>query len=129
MAEGLARPTATMDLTIELDDHDHLAVSIADGNERKTVSAPNAPHAAALLLQAIEDAVKDGYGECFWPAPDGQYWWMFRRDHETLEVVAMWTRGGASGWQHVCRGTDSAEWIRSRVAAELTRLELPGTGH
>jgi len=113
-----------MNLTIELDDHDHLTVSIIDGGERPTVASPHAARAGALLLHAIDQAIAEGYGECLWPAPDGEYWWMFRRDHETLEVAVMWTRGGASGWQHVSRGTDAATWIRARVHAELGRLGL-----
>ena len=32
-----------------------------------------------------------------------------------MEVAAMWTRGGASGWEHVFRATDSVEWVRERL--------------
>ena len=31
------------------------------------------------LSRALETAIADGYGECFWPGmPGGQYWWIFR---------------------------------------------------
>ena len=47
---------------------------------------------------------------------------MFRRDAETLEVVVMWSRGGASGWEHVFRATDSAAWVCRRLATEFAKL-------
>ena len=75
--------------------------------------------------RALTDAIRDGYGECFWPGvPGGQYWWMFRREAETLETVVMWSRGGASGWQHVFRATDGADWVRDRLDAEAARLGI-----
>ncbi len=34
----------------------------------------------------------------------------------------MWTRGGASLWEHVFRATDSATWVRDRLDEEIDRL-------
>jgi hypothetical protein len=34
----------------------------------------------------------------------------------------MWTRGGASLWEHVFRATDAADWMKDRVAEEIRRL-------
>ena len=46
-------------------------------------------------MAAVEAAKTEGYGECFWPEPTGQYWWMFRLVDERLEVAVLWTAGGA----------------------------------
>ena len=74
-------------------------------------------------MRAIDDAMVTGYGECFWPAlTGGQYWWIFKRDESRFETIAMWTRGGASLWEHVFRATDEAEWVRDQVADQVARL-------
>jgi len=80
---------------------------------------------AASLLRALDDGLTEGYGECFWPGSDGgQYWWIFKRDGASMEVIAMWTRGGASLWEHVFRATDAADWVEERLTSEIDRLEL-----
>jgi hypothetical protein len=107
------------------DPPDTLVVVLQDGPAMTRVAVSPAKAGARSLSRALADAVTDGYGECFWPGqPGGQYWWIFRRDAETLETVVLWTRGGASLWEHVFRATDAAAWIRDRVAHELAALGL-----
>jgi hypothetical protein len=78
----------------------------------------------ASFTRAIDDVRRDGYGECFWPAvTGGQYWWMLKRDAESIEVIAMWHRGGAALWEHVFRATDAMAWFDERVAAEVARVK------
>ena len=79
-------------------------------------------------MRAFESAMSEGFGECFWPgSTGGQYWWIFKRDAQTIEIVAMWTRGGASLWEHVFRATDATDWVRERLIAEIDRLDLRRT--
>ena len=47
---------------------------------------------------------------------------MFKRTDDALEVIAMWTRGGASLWEHVFRATDAAAWVEERLETEASRL-------
>jgi hypothetical protein len=116
-----------MDLTLTVEPHDTLVVTLRDGAKETTVGVRPAAAGARSLADALARAIADGYGECFWPgATGGQYWWAFKRDADTLETIAMWTRGGASLWEHVFRATDSAEWVRSRVESEAGRLGLNG---
>ncbi|MCC7009498.1 MAG: hypothetical protein IT184_11850 [Acidobacteria bacterium] len=111
----------TLHLTIE--PPDTLVVHLSEGREETTVAVFPSQAGADSLLRALDDAVRDGYGECFWPgATGGQYWWIFKRDAESLQVIAMWTRGGASAWQHVFRATDAAGWIEQRLNDEVRRL-------
>lgn len=114
-----------MDLRLTRDPHDVLVVHLSEGDLETTVAVHPSRAGAESLCRALDAAVADGYGECFWPGlSGGQYWWIFKRDGETLETIAMWTRGGAALWEHVFRATDSAAWVSERVAAEITRLGL-----
>jgi hypothetical protein len=114
-----------MDLHLMLDSHDVLEVRLTEGGQRATVSVASSRAGARSLARALDAASADGYGECFWPgSTGGQYWWIFKRDGESLEVVVMWTRGGASLWEHVFRATDATSWVRDRLGAEVERLNL-----
>jgi|SRR5688572_26997328 hypothetical protein len=114
-----------MNLSFILEPYDILTVHLRDGNEQTTVSAQPASAAVSSLCRALDAALTEGYGECFWPgATGGQYWWIFKRDDERLETIAMWTRGGASLWEHVFRATDAASWVDERVRSEAERLRL-----
>jgi hypothetical protein len=115
-----------VDLHLTIDEHDVLVVHLRDGDTATTVSAGPSKAGVASLTRALGQAVTDGYGDCFWPASTGgQYWWIFTRKAETMEVVAMWTRGGASLWEHVFRATDAVSWVQDRMQSELGRLGLP----
>ena len=114
-----------MDVRLSLEPHDVLGVHLRDGDQQATVSVRPSRAGATSLLAALDEAIAAGYGECFWPASTGgQYWWIFKRDGETLEAIAMWTRGGASLWEHVFRATDAAAWVRERLGEELVRNGL-----
>src|SRR6185503_11302822 len=114
-----------MHLRCEIEDLDVLVVYLREGDAETNVSVSPAAAGAASIRRAIEAALDTGYGECFWPGrPGGQYWWIFKRDAETLETIAMWTRGGASLWEHTFRATDEAIWFRDRLQAEVDRLQL-----
>ncbi len=115
-----------MTLDLELGAADTLFVHLREADEHTTVAVRPSAAGAASLQRALNDALADGYGECFWPAPTGgQYLWIFKRDAERLEIVALWTRGGASLWEHVFRAADAAEWVRDRMRRDLARLNLP----
>ena len=115
-----------MELYLTTEPPDHLFVHLLDGVDTERIVAVNDTHAGARsITRAVNDAMSTGYGECFWPgSPGGQYWWMFKRDGESMEVIAMWTRGGASLWEHVFRATDSAAWVEQQVTSEIDRLGL-----
>jgi hypothetical protein len=112
-------------LTLALEPYDTLIVGLRDGSQEATVSVRPSRAGATTLRRALQTAIDHGHGECFWPGdPGGQYWWMFKREAETLEVVLMWTRGGASLWEHVFRARDAASWVGERLDEELVKLML-----
>lgn len=114
-----------MDVQLSVVPPDTLIVHLAEGHAVAEVPVRPSRAGVLSLTRALGEATRDGYGECFWPGtPEGQYWWIFKRDHETLETIAMWTRGGATGWEHVFRATDSVAWVVERVAASVAKLGL-----
>jgi len=114
-----------MHLSFSIEPDRTLTVHLREGDVSTTVPVRPSSAGARSLIRAIDAAMLDGYGECFWPgSPGGQYWWIFKRDQETIETIVMWTRGGASLWEHVFRATDAAEWVRDAVHGENDRLGL-----
>ena len=105
-------------------DGPRLKATLVEGSDRAEVIGWNPMTALAHLQSALDDAEIDGYGECFWPEPTGHYWWMLRRDEARLEVVVLWSRSSAVGWQHVFRAADEIGYFRGRVAAEIRNLPL-----
>ena len=105
-------------------DGPRLKAKLVEGKDEAEVIGWNATNAAAHLEGALDDAELEGYGECFWPEPTGHYWWMFRRDDQRLEVVVLWSRSSAVGWQHVFRATDAFDYVRDLVQRELSRSGL-----
>lgn len=115
--------TRSVTLRFELEPPDRLIVHLREGSDETSVAVSPASAGVASLTRALDEALADGYGECFWPGqPGGQYWWIFKREDAALELAVMWTRGGASLWEHVFRATDSAEWTRDLVREQARRL-------
>ena len=112
-----------MELSLSIEPYDVLVVRLREQEQDVRIDVTPAAAGAASLTRALQLAVANGYGECFWPAArGGQYWWMFKRDAESLEIIAMWTRGGASLWEHVFRATDEVDWVRRRLNEEIDGL-------
>jgi hypothetical protein len=111
-----------MTFHLAIDSHDVLVVSLREGDVETSVSVTPSASAMTTLERAMDDALETSYGECFWPAFEGgQYWWIFSRRADALETIVMWTRGGASLWEHVFRATDEAAWVRQRWKDECRR--------
>lgn len=114
-----------MILSLTLEPHDVLTVHLREGADETTVAVRPSRPGAESLLRALNEGLTSGYGECFWPGnPGGQYWWIFKRTDAAMEVIAMWTRGGATGWEHTFRATDAATWVEECLTTEIDRLGL-----
>jgi hypothetical protein len=102
-----------------------LIVHLRDGQDETSVTVPQSRPGVMSLTRALEDALSEGHGECFWPCTTGgQYWWMLQCTGASIEVIVMWTRGGASLWEHVFRATDATAWVQQRWSEELARLGM-----
>ena len=109
-----------MNIKIRADGPHRLIARLKEGDVEVEVIGWGLPSIAANLQAALDDAELNGYGECFWPEPTGQYWWMFKRDDRTLEVAVLWSRSSAVGWQGIFRATDEIGYVRDLVRNELS---------
>jgi hypothetical protein len=116
--------TDRMHIVLERPDARRLVAHIREGDVIVDVPGWQPEQASAGLLAALESARKDGFGECQWLEPTGQYWWMLKREDERLEVVIMYSAGVVPGWQHVFRAVDEMDYIHELVRGELARNQL-----
>jgi hypothetical protein len=116
----------SLQFTLDIDDRGRFVVRLDQGAASAVVTASNL-NAADDLLAAIEDARDTGLGECMWEEQGGDYRWMLRRQHDDeLVVVALWSAGTLTGWEHVFRGRCGLGWLGARVREELARHGLRG---
>jgi hypothetical protein len=102
-----------------------IVIRLREGASETTVTGWHTSRAVTALMSALEMvAAADGYSECFWPEPTGQYWWMFNREGRRLEVVVLWSRGAVTGWQHVFRAADEVDYFVDRVRDEMAARDL-----
>jgi hypothetical protein len=90
-----------MRLAMEYDAGGHLVCTLTDGRSQAVVTTSRAAEALADLSAALDDAVRDGCGECYWLEGGGDYRWMFRRNDENIQVVVLWCTNPVKGWEHV----------------------------
>lgn len=114
-----------MRFSLAIDDFGRLACTFNDGEEEHTVFGADPPAALSDLAAALDDARRDGFGECFWPISAGEYRWVFRRDNARLRLAVMYVRSVAIGFQHVYWGETDFEPFAALVRAEIDRLPVP----
>jgi hypothetical protein len=115
-------------VTVEISrpDAQRLVARLREGTEETEIGGWNPERSAAVLLDALEAAAgEDACGECFWPEPTGHYWWMFKRTDRSLEIVVLWSRSSAVGWQHVFRACDEMTYVLEMARHELGKAGFP----
>lgn len=116
-----------MDVTFSTDSFGRLVCDLAADGEHAIVTSSDGAAAAQLLLNALEAARDEGYGECVWQEGGGEYWWILRRDGSDLTCVLLWSRGTLTGWQHLLRGTTPFQEFALRIRDGLERIALAGS--
>ncbi len=109
-----------MDISAGVDDFGRLICTVYSEDPPAVVTSSDATLARAQLLEAIDEVEATGYSECLWPEATGEYRWMFRRAGDRLTVVALWSSGTLTGWQHVLHAETDFEAFTSRIRAALT---------
>ena len=112
-----------MKTSLRVDEFERLICTVEDGAAPVTVTASDAD-AAAHLVAAIDNAARDGVGECFWQEGGGEYRWMLRRDGGKLRLVVLWCAGTLTGWETVLWTECSLEAFRSQAQSEVARLQV-----
>ncbi len=113
-----------MDVLIAKDSFGRLVCTLCSPNGVGAVTAADPEKAAADLLAALEEARETGYAECFWPAPNGEYRWMFRRTDDRLIVAALWSSGTITGWEHVAHDDTDFEAFAAQVRTGLVHAGM-----
>lgn len=114
-----------MNVRIDSATPERIVVSLREGEIETSVTGWHTPRAVKSLLTALDIVGGgEGYAECFWPEPTGQYWWMFNREGRRLEVVVLWSRGAVTGWQHVFRAADEVGYLIERIHDEMAAHKL-----
>jgi hypothetical protein len=112
-----------MNMILEIDQSGRFVARLSDEDTTALVTSSSLP-AVGELLAALEDARATGYGECLWEEQGGDYRWMFRVAGERLIVVALWSTGTLTGWEHVFRGECDLGWFAGRLRSDLERYGL-----
>jgi hypothetical protein len=111
-----------MTFSASRDAHGHLVCHLADERSTETVTASN-PEAAGDLRAALDGAIREGCGECYWIEGGGEYRWMFRREQSTLRIVVLWSTGAFTGWEHVFYAECPVIEFEQRLAVEFAKIE------
>lgn len=90
-----------MRLISEVDSFGRLVCTLLDGRNEVRVTSLAPASAAAALIAALDDASRDGCGECYWQEGGGDYRWLFRRDGANLRIAVLWATGIVTGWEQV----------------------------
>ena len=106
-----------MNVVIESANPQQIVVRLREGTIEASVTGWHTSRAVTSLLSALD-------AECFWLEPTGQYWWMFNREGQRLEVVVLWSRGAVTGWEHVFRAADEVNYVIERVREEMAAHDL-----
>ena len=110
-----------MRLSIEMDEFGRLVCTITDWRSEAAIRTADPAAARADLLSALEGVESDGYSECFWREPNGEYRWVFRREGDRVRIAVLRSTGTMTGWEHVFSGEEQlagfAEMLRDEVSA------------
>lgn len=111
-----------MDAAFETDPFGRLICTLTHGETHATVTSSDKGAAAGSLLQAIEDLLATGAGECFWQEAGGDYRWMLKRDGDTVNMVVLWSTGTLTGWEHLFWGQGQAETFASDFRRKVSAI-------
>ncbi len=111
-----------MDVLIAKDHYGRLVCTLCPRGRAAVVTASDPAAAAGSLLDALDEVQQTGYAECFWPEPNGEYRWMFRRAGDTLTVVVLWSIGTLTGWDHVVDAETDFAGFASQVRGGLAAI-------
>lgn len=119
-----------MVVTLEGDSFGRVVGRIEHNGAQATVTGSEPGTAIADLRLAVESAIVEGFGECFWQQAMGEYRWLFRREGGIMRVAVLWSIGTLTGWEHRFWAECAAEEFRSAmgVAIEACSAFDAGTG-
>ncbi|HUB78874.1 MAG TPA: hypothetical protein VMB03_08770 [Bryobacteraceae bacterium] len=90
-----------MQLMLNGDSLGRVVGTIAHNGAKATVTGSDGLSAVAELRSAVESAIADGLGECFWEEAMVEFRWLFRREGDTVRIAILSSLGTLTGWEHL----------------------------
>ena len=110
-----------MQVTLKGDCFGRVVGTIEHNGAQATVTCSDPRSAITDLRLALESAVTDEVGECFWREATGEYRWLFRREGGKMRIVILWSNGTLTGWEHrfwaECDASDFHSTMRTATEA------------
>lgn len=111
-----------MEIHLEEDESGRLLCAVRHASGESVLSAADLIAAGTELIGALDDVASEGYAECYWREPRGEYRWMFRLTADRLLVTALWSSGTLTGWEHVFQDETSLEQFDRQVRTGIVAL-------
>jgi hypothetical protein len=108
-----------MQIALEGDAFGRVVGTIAHKSEHAMVTGSDAAAALAELESAVDSALKEGLGECFWHESAGDYRWLFRKEGAMMRIVILWSIGTITGWEHRFWAECDANEFRDAMQAAI----------
>ena len=89
-----------MQVTLSGDASGRVAATIAHNGAHATVTGLDSAVALAELHFAVEEALANGLGECYWHETLAEVRWLFRREGEIVRVAVIRSTGVVTGWEY-----------------------------
>ena len=109
-----------MHVLLQRDDFGRVTCDLSDGETHGIVTASDPAQALQGLSSAVDSAMLNGIGECFWHEAAGEYRWVLRRTGDSVRIAVMWSTGTLCGWEHVfwseCDSAAFARQMREGIA-------------
>jgi len=109
-----------MQVTLRSDSLDRVVGTIAYHGAQTTVSGSDRYAAMSDLRAAVESALTEGLGECFWHEAMVDYRWLFRREGGIMRFVIIRSTGTLTGWEHCFWAECDVEIFRLAMDSAIT---------
>jgi len=106
-----------MQVTLSGDSSGRVVGTIAHNGAQATVTGWDRTAAVTDLRLAVESAVSDNYGECFWHEALAEYRWLFRREGDKMRIAIIRSSGTVTGWEYCFWGECGADDFHDAMLA------------
>jgi hypothetical protein len=108
-----------MEVTLDSDSYGRVVGTIAHNGAQATVTGSHRSAAMTDFQVAVDSAINNDHGECFWHEALGEYRWLFRRDGNIMRVVILRSSGTLTGWESCFWAECDSEEFRTTMSSAI----------